>query len=534
MSEPSPDAAYADDEMTGSGGTRDNRTRDAAENTPLLPTDLPAELIPQRSLRLLVSMIGGLCLTLVGVSQRLFGPALQEIMEDVICKGVYADHQLNSMSPPDNRCKANDVQKILSMVSALDVSAEMIVPILVQIPYGIIADKYGRRIVIFLALFGCTLKIGWTVVVLAFPDRLNIWAILWGNAAYVIGGGGTMAGAMCYTLFSDVTPAAERTLVFYQLNAALRVVNVAATPLAAFLLGVDPWMSLWIGIGLLILGTGCTLLLPETLDLRKAADQRRASRDVQPELVPQAAAKVSAKLAIQRALASARSDFAHIWRYLLTSKFIMLLMACNALVFPLKLVFESDLLQYMTKRYHWSWSTATYIVSIENFFALGVLMVVLPATAWVLDRRGRSPLQRDLFLARVSSVFAFLGTIMIAFAPVGWFCVLALVIYSFSTGFSPLFRSILSIIVEPHTIGALNTVIATVESTMGLISAPTMAWLLNRGMDLGGVWIGLPFMFTALLTALSAMGAEAALQQLSLLIITIATLQRASLVDAAL
>lgn len=149
---------------------------------------------------------------------------------------------------------------------------------------------------------------------------------------------------------------------------------------------------------------------------------------------------------------------------------------------------------------------ATYIVSIENFFALGVLMIVLPTTAWALDRRGRSPLQRDLFLARASAVFAFFGTILIAFAPVGWLCVLALIIYSFATGFSPLFRSILSIIVEPHTIGALNTVIATIESVVGLISAPTLAWLLNRGMDIGGVWIGLPFMFTAFLTALSALG----------------------------
>lgn len=103
-------------------------------------------------------------------------------------------------------------------------------------------------------------------------------------------------------------------------------------------------------------------------------------------------------------------------------------------------------------------------------------------------------------------MFAFLGTVIVAFAPTRWICVLALVIYSFATGFSPLFRSILSIIVEPHTVGALNTVIATVESLMGLMSAPSLAWLLSKGMDLGGVWMGLPFMFTSLLAALSAIG----------------------------
>lgn len=171
-----------------------------------------------------------------------------------------------------------------------------------------------------------------------------------------------MASAMVYTLFSDVVPAAERTMVFYQLNTVLRIVNVAATPLAAFLLGVNPWIALWIGMGLLIVGTGCTLLLPETLNLRKAADQSRPSGDVQTEYAPQSVTKISAKTAIQRALASARSDFSHIWRFLLGSQGVMLLMASSALVFPLKLVFERDMmLQYMTKRYHWSWSTVSSI-----------------------------------------------------------------------------------------------------------------------------------------------------------------------------
>lgn len=200
----------------------------------------------------------------------------------------------------------------------------------------------------------------------SMPNTLNIWAILWGNLAYFIGGGGTMAGAMCYTLFSDVTPAAERTMVFYQLNAVLRIVGVAATPLAAFLLGVNPWMALWIGIGLLVVGTGCTLLLPETLDLRKMADQRGSSRDALAHSAPQEMAKVSAKSAVQQALASARSDFAHIWRFVLGSQSIMLLMVCNALAFPLRLVFDGDLLQYMTKRFHWSWSTVEFCPSIRS------------------------------------------------------------------------------------------------------------------------------------------------------------------------
>jgi MFS family permease len=34
-----------------------------------------------------------------------------------------------------------------------------------QFPYGIIADKYGRRIVLFLAVLGCFLQGAWVMLV---------------------------------------------------------------------------------------------------------------------------------------------------------------------------------------------------------------------------------------------------------------------------------------------------------------------------------------------------------------------------------
>lgn len=37
--------------------------------------------------------------------------------------------------------------------------------LLVQVPYGIVADKYGRRTVLFLSLFGCVLQMGWIMIV---------------------------------------------------------------------------------------------------------------------------------------------------------------------------------------------------------------------------------------------------------------------------------------------------------------------------------------------------------------------------------
>lgn len=39
-----------------------------------------------------------------------------------------------------------------------------------QIPYGIVADNYGRRLVLFLGLFGNLLGSCWTVIVCKFGN----------------------------------------------------------------------------------------------------------------------------------------------------------------------------------------------------------------------------------------------------------------------------------------------------------------------------------------------------------------------------
>lgn len=83
--------------------------------------------MPSKSLRLLVTIIGGMCLVLIGISQGVVNPALQEIMEDVICRGVYSDHHLNAVATPDSRCKDDAVQKVLLMVRGWDTSCEMMI-----------------------------------------------------------------------------------------------------------------------------------------------------------------------------------------------------------------------------------------------------------------------------------------------------------------------------------------------------------------------------------------------------------------------
>lgn len=123
-----------------------------------------------------------------------------------------------------------------------------------------------------------------------------------------------------------------------------------------------------------------------------------------------------------------------------------------------------------------------------------MLTIILPLVGKVLSRWGYSPLRKDLMLGRISLLFLISGCLLLALAPTAWLCILSLVIFSASNGLGSIIRAILSSIVEPHTIGALNSVLSATECGITIISAPSLGWVLNKGRDMGGIWRGLEFM----------------------------------------
>lgn len=99
----------------------------STEDTPLLNTDLPPDVVPDQSFQNLVVSMCVLFLFIVEVSQFIMQPPLQQVMEDRICGEIFPDHELGVVSHTDNRCKDNVVQKELAMLRSWEVSAEMFV-----------------------------------------------------------------------------------------------------------------------------------------------------------------------------------------------------------------------------------------------------------------------------------------------------------------------------------------------------------------------------------------------------------------------
>ncbi|KAK7433333.1 hypothetical protein QQZ08_000272 [Neonectria magnoliae] len=464
------------------------------DDFPVLPNDLPADIIPPKSFRFRVLLMCIVFLFIVEVSQFIMEPPLQKIMEDIICHKYYPDHSLREPSILDRRCKNDEVQRTLAMVRGWSLSFEMATPIIAQFPFGIIADKYGRRPVLFLSVFGCLSQSCWVMLVLYFPDVFSIWAMLPGSLFYLIGGGGPMASAMVWTIVADVVPVAERTSVFYQITAAVLMINILVNPISAWLLHFDPWIPMWLAFGFLIAGTCCTLMIPETLGLRRKADDRRRHGTNAHEPDHEDTESLKHHI-LKQAWYTVKNDMGHVWRFIFASKSIMILILAISAHMPIRLAFASILLQYISKRFDWDWSTATYVLTVGIVATVTTLLVVLPIASTLVTKRYRySPMRRDLFLSRVSVLFLAVGVLLMAFAGVPWMFVTSLVIASMGNAFNTLCRALVNAVVEPHTVATLNTTISLAEMIIAVISGPAVGWLMSQGMHLGGAWQGLPFL----------------------------------------
>lgn len=169
-----------------------------------------------------------------------------------------------------------------------------------------------------------------------------------------------MAGAMVWTIVADVVPVAERTSVFYQLTAVALMINVIVNPIAGWLLQFDPWIPMWLSFGFLVLGTLSTLLIPETLSLRRKADDRRRNgvnhETGHPEENENGNGTLKHRI-LQQAWFTIKNDMGHVWRFIFASKSVMILILALSAYSPIRLAFSNILLQYMTKRFNWEWST---------------------------------------------------------------------------------------------------------------------------------------------------------------------------------
>jgi hypothetical protein len=101
-----------------------------SEDSPLLPADLPPEIVPGKSFQYRLLAVSLAILMVLEFSQYALEPAMQEILEDIICRDQFPDHLLRAKHGSrvlDVRCKDVIVQKELAMVRSWVVATDMLV-----------------------------------------------------------------------------------------------------------------------------------------------------------------------------------------------------------------------------------------------------------------------------------------------------------------------------------------------------------------------------------------------------------------------
>ena len=144
------------------------------EHAPLLGRDGGvAEPIRQPKLltRHIIIILGAFfCKLFFSLGSAFVELPLLQLQEAILCD------RFNSTGPPDFQsslsqldglwpCKQEDVQKELSILRQWLIMSQLLPTLLVGVPMGIVADRYGRTFVLGLALFGATLALGASVLI---------------------------------------------------------------------------------------------------------------------------------------------------------------------------------------------------------------------------------------------------------------------------------------------------------------------------------------------------------------------------------
>lgn len=269
------------------------------------------------------------------------------ILEGIIC----SRHYHSVLGEHDYDCTVGPVQAELATVNQMLNTFNRLPGLIVAIPFGTVADRYGRRPVLILAIIGALLQDAIAKVILwhsnVFPPRL-IWLSSFGT---FVGGGDAIASAMIFLVLADVALPGRRANLFFLLTSCGIISEILATPLSALLMSKTPWIPYSIYSVLTLLG-GLTPLffLPETLQRPSSPETETPSCGIGADEGQPAIEDETSPISIQSTI------FSRFWYLMMPLKkrnIIAVLLAF--FVSALGRQSTSFLLQYIRQRFNWKY-----------------------------------------------------------------------------------------------------------------------------------------------------------------------------------
>ncbi|KAI1425755.1 major facilitator superfamily domain-containing protein [Xylaria sp. FL1777] len=424
---------------------------------------------------------------------------LTRLIEDIICHKYY-DVETSTEPIDENLCKEDAIQKELAYLLAIQSTLYSIVAFVAAFPWGLAADKIGRKPIVAVAMTGLLMGSLIELAVVYWNNVFPITAIWASSVGQLIGGGSGVLIAVVLSMIADATTeedsyrVSDRAIAFLRTHVAGLCGNLLSPSVAGLVMEkAGPWIPPLIGIGLFSLSGIAIIFLPET----------RPSKDPSPEPqepeIPGPSSKISQVF----------SQFIDSLSILRSPSLILLFLTslCSIPVMDSTLQFLN---QFVSKRYQIKIAQTGYVQTTYGVVSVLMTLIILPWISRVLIHpatparyRAKDEQYRDLSLARWSYVVLFLGALTLGLSPTLSAFVFGLVLMALGSGFGSLSKSLMSIYVDQEHRSRLFSLVGMVEVLGSVFSQPMLAGLFSLGLKWHGAWIGLPYLGVAALIAFS-------------------------------
>lgn len=352
----------------------------------------------------------------------------------------------------------------------------------------------------------------WAVVVGNCEQALPSNAILAGPILSFLGGD-CVFNSITYSLAAGMTDDyVLRASYFGYMSSISYVVALLGPALASASMSLLLWLPFWIGIILLLIAAPVVALLPEHTS-SAPSHSRNSDEQSQPLLSsPLLKARESTP-----SLSRSVIDRFHTLASAITShsRNFSLMLIC----FFLASLASSDtklLVQYISKRYQWTFASAGYLLSGKAIINFTLLTVVVPrllqsATASAQESSDKT----NMRFANMCFAVSVIGALAIALSSSVWHLVPALAMYAMGSAL-PIFT--LSLLKSPSVVSSppplsldgnlggpstslaegdvethIFSIVMLVKIMGSLLGAPLMAFLWVRGIGIGGAALGMPY-----------------------------------------
>ncbi|ROW09881.1 hypothetical protein VPNG_06294 [Cytospora leucostoma] len=469
---------------------------------------------PRKPARSAIAALLGVLL-LVNLAASLYQLPLNRVVEGRLCREFYEQHDPSRLGPDgdvnEELCKVDIVQQGLGRIQGAMETVWIVGDFVMTIPLGFVAEKYGRRAVLWLNLAPRFFMLLWAVLVGHLDNVLPTKAIIAGPILSFLGGD-CVFNSITYSLAASITDDyVLRASYFGYMSSISYVVNLLGPALASASMTVILWLPFYIGIALLTIAIPVISMLPD-----HGATTNRQDEQAEPLL---SSPLLKAQDSNDRSVLQSVINRFRTLRTVLAShpRNFSLLLIC----FLLASLASSDtklLVQYISKRYHWTFASAGYLLSGKAIVNFTLLTVVVPRVL-ALAANGRAgdnfPGLSDginMRFANMCFAVSVIGALAIAFSATVWLLVPALLVYALGSAL-PIFT--LSLLKSPSissttpstpnevdgrtppSTGDVEThvfsVVMLVKTMGSLLGAPLMAVLWVKGIGLGGIALGLPY-----------------------------------------